>query len=523
MMMRTLHERMRSRLPRRDDDTGSLAFAMLLVLVGSALAALMVPMLLIQMNSTRTDVRRVQALDAAQAGIDVAIGHIRAANDGSGHGVLSSLPCGSFTGAVGVGNVSRYQVAITYFASDPRGQNAGWLTANAIACISGAGARSTPSYALLQALGTDKGSGAFSTVPVRSLQATYIFQTTNQNIAGGLIHVYKTTSTDLCIDAGSGSPAAGTQVTMQLCSSGSAQQKFAYNKSLNLVLVSTQTNAQPLGMCLDAGTPHAANAIVRLQPCTTAALIQQQWSFNDNGNFMGTTDGRGLDGYCFNVQTPNQPNSLIILSTNCYGGYDNVQNFQPDASVGAGAAGASSGQLVNFNEFGRCLDVPNFDVNAGEMIAWPCKQAPDPTLVGWNQRWTLPAAVGGATSATGAITANSGSALYCLTSPTTTAGNAWVSMSNATGQGCSSTTPLANMTWTVYTSTADYASSYRIMDSYGNCLQAADPTVANPDFFNAGLQVSNVIVAACSGSTLQKWNAPPNIQQPLPLKDIGEK
>ena len=35
--------------------------------------------------------------------------------------------------------------------------------------------------------------------------------------------------------------------------------------------------------------------------------------------------------------------------------------------------------------------------------------------------------------------------------------------------------------------------------------------------------ISKIIVVECGPSTLQKWNAPPNIVAPLPLKDIAEK
>src|SRR5215211_2224089 len=92
-----------------------------------------------------------------------------------------------------------------------------------------------PAAPLLRSAGTDAATGSFTSVPRRSLQGTYPFQTTNENVAGGLVHVYKTsTSTDLCMDAGYGSPAAGTALQMQPCSAGSLQQTFAYDTNLNL-------------------------------------------------------------------------------------------------------------------------------------------------------------------------------------------------------------------------------------------------------------------------------------------------
>src|SRR5207253_1331455 len=154
---------------------------------------------------------------------------------------------------------------------------------------------------------------------------SYIFKTTNANITGGLVHVYKTaTSNDLCMDAGSATPAVGTPVRVQPCSPGNTQQKFSYNMNLTLQLTASVTAANALGMCLDAG-------------------------------------------------------------------------------VGAGAAGPSTGQIVNFNQFGRCIDVTDQNVSSTFLIVWPCKQAPNVASLTWNQRWTGPAIPGGLTSATGRI------------------------------------------------------------------------------------------------------------------------
>lgn len=502
----------RRRVPDRADDSGSLLFALLLTLIGSALASLMVPMLLVQIGSTRDEVRRAHALGAAESGINVIVGQIRAARDGSGNGVLSELPCGTLSGTADAGDGSRYQVTVSYFPSDPKGQTSTWLSANAIQCLTGAGARSAPAYALIQSQGTDTTTGSFGSVQVRSLQATYIFQTTNQNITGGLIHIYNNGSNqDLCIDAGSGSPTAGTSVTMQPCSPGSLSQTFGYETDLNLEQMSS-------GLCLDAGTPEASGAVVKLQACVTPAVPQQEWSLNDSANFAGTSDGSTLNSFCFNVQTPNVVGSLLILSTNCNGAYDDIQTFSPEAAVGAGAAGPSTSQLVNFNQFGRCLDVTNFDVNYAYLIDWPCKQAPNPNNIGWNQRWTVPKITGTATSASGQITTNdtSNSTTYCLVSPlSTVSGYVTVSPCPATG------TPI-NMNWTIYGATGTYSTSYEIVDNAGNCLSPTDPNATPPDLFSGGNKISKMVVSVCSGSTLQKWNAPPNVLQPTPLKDVGE-
>jgi len=236
------------------DDRGSLAFAMLVTLVGFALAAILAPMALTQITSTREDNRRLTDLSAAQTGLDIALGHIQAANDGTGNGVLATLPCGPFTGTLSTATTANYNVTITYYQNDPRGHenDPTWQAANPpITCINGGGARVTPKYALLRSLGTDQTTTDITKTPNRGLTATYAFHITNQNIPGGNIRVYKLpTSKDLCLDAGSSSPLAGTNVQMQPCVEGRGQQKWAYNQDLTITLVGS-------GMCLEAGSPEA--------------------------------------------------------------------------------------------------------------------------------------------------------------------------------------------------------------------------------------------------------------------------
>jgi len=505
------------------DDTGSIALAMLLTLIGVALSSLLVPIVLTQIGSTREDIQRIHALHAAQTGLDVALGRIRAANDGNGAGLIAKLPCGPLTGRVGAGGVARYEVTIDYLPTDPRGQSDAWIAANRITCTAGSGTSTTPGYALLRSQGTDAATGSFGSVPHRSLRATYTFQTNNPFITGGLIHVFKTTTgVDLCLDAGSAAPAPGTNLQTQDCVRGSPQQEFAYNRNLTLALVSSKTPSRPLGMCLDAGTPHAAGAAVQFQWCASTTIPQQQWSINDSANFEGAANGVPLDGFCFNVQTPNAAGSFVVLGSvagsGCRRGYDNIQAFSPEATVGAGAAGAASGQLVNLSQLGRCLNVPEQDVGASSLIAWPCLQALAPSSVSWNQRWALPAIASGDVSATGRITTNAPSGLYCLRSPGSTASGQHVTVA-----ACPSGSTPPAMTWTVYRDTGVYETSYRIVDGYGYCLSPTDPNASPPDFYSKGSEISKIVVAPCSGSTLQKWNARPDILEALPLKDIAER
>jgi hypothetical protein len=173
---------------------------------------------------------------------------------------------------------------------------------------------------------------------------------------------------------------------------------------------------------------------------------------------------------------------------------------------------------VNYKQFGRCLDVTEFNLNYGYLISWPCKQAPNPDNVGWNQRWTLPYAASGPTGVKGTVHTSPGNNVpYCLRSPGSTDPYKYVTPVNCAGGATDDTT------WTVFGDTGTYSTSYRIKDLNGDCLQPTDPTDTPPDLYPKGLRISKIVVAPCDGTALQKWNAPPNVAPPSPLTDISEQ
>lgn len=475
------------------DDTGSLPLAMLLTMVGMSLSALLVPMVINQMTATRTSAERTRALHAAQAGIDAALAHIRAATTSTGDGAEEKLPPCELHGTLSTDATlrgPRYRVKITYRDVD----------GHPMSCPP----TDVPATALLAATGTFDAGGKGT----RTIEATYTFRTTNQNILGGSIRLDQSSPDRLCMDAGPGdSPTTGTYLSMQLCQPGLSQQQFAYTDDLNIKLIGSERYDALLGMCLDAGSPQATGAYLVLRPCQ-GRVAHQQWSLNDSSNFQGTIDGVNLNAFCINLQIPNAPGSRLVLG-DCGFGADQ-QIFRPEPGVGAGMAGPATGQLVNYKQFSRCLDVTHFDPTWPYMIVWFCKQAPDGN-VAWNQKWTYPTPTAPAVSATGRIGTNG----YCLRSPTTT--GAYVTMT-----ACDATGLLdPDLTWTVYTDTGDYATSYRIMDTYGNCLTPTNLETTTPDTHGDG--TSKGTVAACNATELQKWNAPANLKQPLPLTDIVEE
>ena len=480
--------------------------ALLVTLVAMSLSAALVPIVISQLNNTRTISGRTQALDVAQAGIDVALGQLRAATDSAGKGVLDNLPPCEMTGNAG-STGSKFIVTITY-AGLPDSTVAPvcpWLGVPVTAKLSSTGGGPLVDWS---APGPTVGRAG-----TRTIEATYTFKTNNQNIPGGAIQL---ATNSLCMDAGpAASPSTGSNLKMQPCIlSGSSSQRFAYTVDLTIKLIGSERADALGGMCLDATASHAKGDLVTFQPCGSR-LARQQWSLNDNSRFQGTGNGVKLDAFCFNLSTPGVANSNVILD-GC-GGATNASVFRPQPGVGAGMASVNTGQLVDFKQFGRCLDVTNQSMTSTYMIVWFCKQVPDGNVT-WNQKWTLPVATTDpANPLTGRIrTAGSDNKGYCLNSPLSTAANLYVTVTQCN----SAAVPTDAQKWVMFGGTGDYASSYRIVDFGGRCLTPTDLTVTSPDTHTDG--TSKAKVAVCDSSELQKWNAPANLNDPLVLTDTKE-
>jgi hypothetical protein len=482
-------------------DRGSMPLAMLVVVVGMLLSAALVPVVINQVAGTRTVSGRTHELQAAQTGIDVALAQLRAATR-NGKGEIEELPPCTLTGSAGDAG-SAYRVQITYYrlgdAGDPVPLN----------CAE------RRDYVPVSATLTAIGSGSDGS---RTIEATYTFHTNNENITGGAIPLADPVAgQQLCMDAGvDGTPPRDTPVKLLPCKAGgSSEQRFAYTPDLNIKLIGSETASEPTGMCVDAPYPRVSGTTpVRFQPCE-GLVARQQWSLNDSGNFRGSVNPANAAEatLCLNLKAP----SDLVLGA-CGGG-GNVRIFRPRPEAGAGMASAAVGQLVNYKQFSRCLDVTNHVPTSSYMIVWFCKQDPN-GAVSWNQKWTFPPQ---ATSADTAIaerirTAGSGNPGYCLKSPGDTAAKSYVTM-----LPCATTGALTDesLKWKVFGDTGTYATSYRIVDAYGYCLVPTDLTVAKPDTHTDG--TAKVKVATCNSSELQKWNAPANLNQPLVLTNTREK
>jgi hypothetical protein len=509
--------------------------ALLVTFVGVSLSALLSSMVINQIQTTHHSADKVQAISAAQAGLDKALGQIRGAFDAAG-GDRHLLPCGPFTAPVapsGSTDAAWYEVTIDYYLADPSGlqDKLATIAASRVNCT-GSGAAAVPAYALLRARGTGAGdkdhNGVLDTDagPWRSLYATYTFSTKDENIPGGPI---KLVGTSYCLGSNSATPAAGMAVTIVPCTPASIRNTWIYGKHLTLMLARTRTAALPGGLCAQADSQTDGEQVM-LRACAVATDFRQQWRYSTGPfAYLGTPDGKVDSAFCFHVEPAGALNAAVVMRTDASctdGSWDSGHSFIPDPKAGAGAAGADTGQLVNHAEVGRCLDVPRDDVTGAlafgakkpALITFPCKQAFS-GAVHWNHLFAMPDLPPGEFSVTGHISVTptykppedpdpEDGIEQCVQSPGSAGGNVWV-------EPCTSS---ATFDWTIYTQAPLVRQAYQITDKHGNCLQAVGPNAPASQKLDAW---SFVVTAKCDGSDLQKWNVPASFANG-PLKDLGE-
>jgi hypothetical protein len=538
--------------PRGEKDRGSLPLAMLLTIVGIGITGLIGNTVLGQITTTRYDGDRAAAIDAAQSGIETGLAELRALPvNSTNDALLTSLPCATtgttspdltLTGAVSPARPGRFSVNVYYLTAAPPSDTDAetWAKANRLGCAIIGGTTVAPMYALLAATGT---SGA----ETRTVTATYLFQSrTKPNVPGGTIKVY---NSDQCLTAPRNATdliplAVNTPLVLATCAASDPRQNFTYNPTLQVELKGSEgTTNFPHGACLQAvNTDHTAVVFADCDP--TATRFTQVWSLNNRDNFEGTTDGVNTDGKCFNVDWTQVPPAVVINNviagnankvantagdgtdgTPCSGisgDYTKYKTFFPDPSAGTGAAGDVTKQLVNYNEFGRCLDVTANNVASTFLVVFPCKQAPN-KVIQWNQVWFLPTVPSGATASTGRVylIGSDGVTTYCLTSPGSAAAGLYIRVNACT----LSAAIAANQTWTRRVFTGVNQNSYRIESTYGTTASAPFCMEPSPtdywDQFTA-MQISKLVLSACDGTSLEKWNASPSILSSV-VSDYREK
>lgn len=534
------------RLPSATDDRGSMPMPMLMlvILVGMSFAALLIPMILTQNQSTRFDTSRASSLHAAESGLDAALGLMRAANSGdNSDGDTTKLPCGPLNGTVNGPDVanSKYTVTIGYYRSDPGGHDDDWLGDNVMKCMKDYGSYAqttsddtpvyTPSYALLTSTGT-AGTAESGASSGRTVQTTYVVQTTNTNISGGRIRLFSVKAPDgggkdLCIVPSIVPAAAGHQVVLQPCDPLSPDKTWSYNSDLSIQLVSSVTDTAKVkephgnGLCLDSNGAHAKGAIIILQWCVPQVTDEeeagtgvprninapwnQKWSSDDNAHLCGSKpDKSDTSGLCINGDSA-KPHK-ITLENEKASVTDPNQTWVPDRNVGAGAAGApdplpngymaTMHQLVNYYQFGRCLDVTGKDPNSKFLIVYSCKQNPDVSKVTWNQKWAYRA------DSQSWVT-NDGKNDYCLVSPKSDGGYVTVKLCRTISD--KSAKWRNNLTEDSSGGQLAYRDKYTMVDSSNRCMSVGPIT----DLLDGAYY--KIIVAPCDGTAKQKWNASSNL------------
>lgn len=525
----------------RADAGAALALTIFLIMLIGVFSLSIAAAVLVQVRPTQVAQKNLRTIGAAEAGIAVGLNRVRAANDGSGNGVLASLPCTLTTSAVLSGPVApsitgspQYTVTIRYYLADPSQQSSTWRNSNALVCTSGHPSQ-VPLYALLESYGSAAAvPGNTATVSNRTIESTYRFTVTNVNIPGGALPVFDPVANALttwCVAVDTVS--AGAAVKLRTCS-GADTQKWSYTSNLWLTI----QNSTGTVYCLSAA--HSAGAAATLVACnsssgTDLANITFPWGYDGSKRFEGMTStsvtGAALNGNCLYA---------VSLSDGAALKYDSCSSFNtpmiPDSSVGPGRAGTDLSQtdgsclntpntsctfqLVNYKFFGRCLDMTHQSTSSTWMIGYVCKEA-GTNNIAWNQKFVWDAGRSMfCTDTSGTLIGNCGgnsNTLYCLDSgsPSTPS----TPGTRVLLQRCSNND--ASQKWTRRFDSGTYASSWQIITAREGLCMELSPGYP-PEASAIDQPWGMVIVNTCSASTAQKWNAPPT-QQGSSVKNIYEQ
>lgn len=522
------------------DEQGSLVLVLLLIMFMSIVVLTVTTGAFSQLNLGSASTTRNDTLESALSGVQSAVGDIRAASN-NGAVDPSELPC-SVSGSTNGSSTTAFSASIQYYAASPSG------TTVQVTCYPGAGPQVTVSGDHLASAvvtscapaNTCPVSGSAATTGVwRRVISTYTFETTNVNIPGGVIFNYGKTE---CLFAMSYAGGWELGVT-NACTAGDTnypEEQFEYTSTWNLTIVIDGTTYCVVDPDTDNVTPTLSSS------CTANSTNPAyQWGIDDVGAIVGTNSA-GTDA-SYTIDDPLGGTSIpagtidteAASITTEPGGFSSSTSWEFSPSVGSGGAAPPSGssfgptnQLVNYEEFGLCMDVTNASVTGGKnvgggpggyLIDYDCKQFPDTTDYPlWNQRWCFDQIttttvnkvsypVGLLYTPQGSTSGCSGGSPYCATSPEvpangTNSDTEWVTVNACTlNQTASSyTTPVLWTDWGAKGGT-DY--QYTWTDPKGYCLEA---DTANPQSPGGGASFSTIEVATCNGSYAEMWNAPPS-------------
>lgn len=536
---RTLPGRGSQRSENRDEQgLLMLGLAIVLTTVLSVMAVTITTGAVDQLQFSSNATNRDGALQGALAGVQTMVAQIRAASSG-GYAVLSELPCSNFSGLTNTSGSSSFIASVQYQDQNSQGKFVN------VSCTQGQGpAAASPGSFLARAVITScSPASACPTSPTaaitqkgiwRRVVSTYDFNTSYANIPGGLIYSYSGEECFVATYNNGSSPSGG--VTLEVttaCLPNAPLEQFQYTSNWDLAI--QLGGVQYCVQDPEDGSPASALPLAITTSCTTTGA--PQWGINDVGDIEGVAaSGSGQpNGYCLDNPLSSDPSGNLTEDAtvgSCDSGFDNTSTWQLSSDVGAGASQPASGQLfgvtdqlVNFEEFGNCLDVTNQNSSWPFLIDYMCKQFPDTTdYPVWNQRWcfdqlstnsdNLP--VGVLYTPQGQTTCSSPSSPYCLKSPLQTPGQlpstVWVTVTSCTlGSSLQNQT---NLLWTEWGSKGGSLHEYTWTDNAGLCLESNTSNPAYPasassaPFTPVGDAFSTIQVDTCDGSYEQKWNAP---------------
>ncbi|HEY8730038.1 MAG TPA: hypothetical protein VIL94_10670 [Acidothermaceae bacterium] len=402
-----------ARIARRTqaaDEGVAMLLALMVILMLLTISITVAGVTMSQVKPSQLERKTTVTQSAAEAGFDIALNRIRAANTGVWTpdpytavpylpGSRAALPCSAtgtptITGAVsnGAATDSSYSVNLVYYTSDPT------LGGATVIPCSGSAPASVPSFVQITATGSAKDiSGTRVGSGNRVLQSVYALHTNNANVAGGTIPFYANLTLCFAVSDAANTVKVGDKITVASCNTNDVRQLFSYTPNLELAIAGTVVGAGAL--CIQgAATVHT---VVTLQTCSTYGLppaspytlSTQVWSYNDSGQFQASnaTDTGLVGNTCLNLYSGSPPPTAIApLAAGDFVDVDTCgAQMVPTAKVGAGAAGTALRpfQLTNYQYFGRCIDTTNQHVQATWLIGYPCKQDPNAANLTWNQMY----------------------------------------------------------------------------------------------------------------------------------------
>lgn len=497
----------------RGDDAGvAMVTVIIAIMLTATLSVLMLGVMVSEMLPTAFLRTSSKTVFGAEAGVNAVVGQIRTAAGapdvtGAIYGDTTKLPCSASGPVDGAGTALTYTATVQYFLQNPTGKSSAWIAANAISCTPGSGPAHDPSFAQIIATGVGAGvAGMGATTGDRTVSVTYEFKVTNNNIPGGLIYSFDSAITPdrFCLEASAATVGSNVKYVPAVeCGTRNALQLWIYDTDYEIKLASTTVpglGVPPL--CITGPVGAVLPQMATLQACkakTNAARWNQLFSWEGGSRWVGET--QSINGYSSiwlsSGTASGSPSGRYLFVGSSAPGDNEWGSFDPDARVGAGAAGSATFQIVNYLEFGRCFDVTDQDVNKSFMIAYPCKQDPSGgTLLNWNHKWFYdePPSKAGSKGPQQIFVMENNTTKYCLVSPNSDGG--YVTLTS----GCSTTAD--NQKWTRVANTGVYDSSYLLVDKWGRCAALGDK-------YNGAW--SKIVTTPCApGNLAQKWNAPPN-------------